>query len=602
VSVGLARPELLPVLAVPLLVAALLVVAFRRRRRALAAFGGTGAGLVSASPVRQVTKLVLLVVATGAISLALVGPQLGDAPRRAAARAADVVMALDVSQSMATRDVAPDRLRVAQHAIEQLGQQLAGSRVGLVLFAGASVQRYPLTTDTKVLGPALDTSGRGFRINPGSSLRAALQAAQSLFPADPLNDRRAKAILVITDGEPNPAVEALPLEVLRQRNIRVYALGIGTPDGGPIPVYDTKGQFIQNLKTPTGGEITSRLDEVLLREVADQTGGRYWRYDGDATAREVADTLRALDPGTTVEEAGGVSPEDRYQLFLAIALAALIAEWLLDERRAMPRPRVGNLRRRGPSRRLGGILGTALLGLVACASDPLVGQVDEANAQFARGDVRGALTKYRDLQLQRPGVPELAVNVGNAQQELGDLPRSLLSYQQALEAAKGKTRAAANYDRGNALFHLGRIVDARAAYVESLKADPGDRDAKFNIELIDRLLAQLQPQQQQQQGQPQPGRSVPPGAGQSPQAGGQNPQQGQPQPGGQPQGAQPPTDNRAGASAPPSVNQALTDFRKDLSVDEALRLLDALRGEQRGVEGLIEGQGTRRGNNVDVPY
>jgi tetratricopeptide (TPR) repeat protein len=251
---------------------------------------------------------------------------------------------------------------------------------------------------------------------------------------------------------------------------------------------------------------------------------------------------------------------------------------------------------------LGTAIGLVLIVLVACGSDPLVAQVDEANAQFARGDVRAALTKYRDLQLQRPGVPELAVNVGNALQELGDIGRSLTSYQQALDGAKGKTRAAAYYDRGNALFHLGRLDDARAAYVDALKVDPTDHDAKFNIEVIDKLLAQLRPQQQQNpQGQPQQQPSPPPpGPGQSQQP--QTGQQGQPQPGGQPQGGPSPSDNRAGASSPPTVNQALTDFRKDLGLDEALRLLDALRGEQRGIEGFIEGQGTRRGNNVEVPY
>src|SRR5207245_2701644 len=217
-------------------------------------------------------------------------------------------------------------------------------------------------------------------------------------------------------------------------------LGVGTVEGGTIPVYDTKGQFIQNLRTPTGEELTSHLDEQRLRELTDLGGGRYWHLEGDATARAVADTLRSLDPGT---------------------------------------------------------------------------------APTARGDVRGALTRYRDLQLQRPGIPELAVNAGNALQELGDVARSLTSYQQALDGAKGKTRAAAYYDRGNALFHLGRLADARAAYVEALKVDPTDRDAKFNVEVIDRLFAQLAPAKQQ--GQPQPGQSQQPGPGQSPQTGGQHP-------------------------------------------------------------------------------
>ena len=149
-SLGIARPELLPVVLAPVLIGALLAVALARRRRALAAFGGAGSALVSASPVRQLTKLALLVVALLAIAVALVGPQIGEAPRKAAERAADVVIALDVSQSMAVRDVEPDRLHVAQGAIELIGQQLAGGRVGLTLFAGSSVVR----TSTSARSPS----------------------------------------------------------------------------------------------------------------------------------------------------------------------------------------------------------------------------------------------------------------------------------------------------------------------------------------------------------------------------------------------------------------------------------------------------------------
>jgi len=105
--------------------------------------------------------------------IALIGPQIGAVPRRGAVSSVDTVIALDVSQSMAVRDLAPDRLHAEQDAIEVIGQQLVGGRVGITLFAGSSVLRYPLTADTKILGPALDTSGHGFHLNPGSSLRAA---------------------------------------------------------------------------------------------------------------------------------------------------------------------------------------------------------------------------------------------------------------------------------------------------------------------------------------------------------------------------------------------------------------------------------------------
>ncbi|HEV8468660.1 MAG TPA: VWA domain-containing protein, partial [Candidatus Limnocylindria bacterium] len=593
-NVVFAHPELAPLMLAALAAAALCVVTLVRRRRALAAFGGPGAKFASASPARQVAKIALVGLACFAIAAALAGPEIGEVQRHGATAQVDTVIALDVSQSMAAKDVAPDRLHVAQQAVQTLGQQLAGGKVGLTLFAGTSVLRYPLTADTKIVGPALDTSGRGFKIMPGSSLRAALQGAAALFPTDAASRARPKAVVVVSDGEDlTPDVPAL--EPLLQRNIRVYALGIGTAEGGPVPLYDAKGQFQQMLVNANGTQITSRLDEARLQALADQGGGRYWRYDGEAAARSLVDALRAIDAGETTSE-GAVSPEDRYQIFLGIAIAALILDWLIDERRPMPRPRVRGARP-SPRRRLLGLLGAALLGLTACApSDPLAADLDAANDLFQR-DPAAALARYRGLQAARPASPEIAVDLANTLAKLNDHDRALAAYGRALDNAKsGSTREIAFYDRGNSLFRLGRILDARASYVEALRLDPTDRDAKFNIELIDKILALVRPQAQNPQGQP--GQSPPPG----PQPPGGSPGPSGPSGPGAPGGSPPPgSTGPASPSQPPSVQSALTDFRRDLTVDEAIRLLDALRGEQRGLAGLLEGTGFRRGGNIDVP-
>lgn len=590
-----AHPELAPLALAAGAITVLCVVTLVRRRRALAAFGRSGARFASASPARQVAKIILVGVACFGVAAAFAGPEIGEVQRRGATAQVDTVIALDVSQSMATKDVAPDRLHIAQQAVQILGQQLAGGRVGLTLFAGTSVLRYPLTADTKIVGPALDTSGRGFKITPGSSLRAALQGAAAVFPADAASRARAKAIVVISDGE-DLSPDLPVLEPLLQRNISVYTLGIGTPEGGPVPVYDAKGQFQQMLVNANGTQITSRLDESRLVALAEQGGGRYFRYDGETAARSLADALRAIDAGAPTSE-GAVSPEDRYQIFLALAVAALILDWLIDERRPMPRPRVRGARST-PRRRLLGLLGAALLGLTACApSDPMAADVDAANDLFQR-DPAGALARYRDLQVARPASPEIAVDLANTLAKLNDHDRALVAYGRALDNAKGgSTREIAFYDRANSLFRLGRILDARASYVEALRLDPTDRDAKFNIELIDKILELIRPQARNPQGQtPPPGQQPPPGGSPGPGPSGPS---GSGAPGGSPQpGATAP----ASPSQPPSVQSALTDFRRDLTVDEALRLLDALRGEQRGLAGFLEGTGVRRSGNLDVPY
>ena len=593
---ALTHPEMAPLLIAAVLIVALCVVSLINRRRALAAFAGPGARLASASPTRQITKLILVGGACLLVVLALIGPQIGEVPRRVATSSADTIIALDVSQSMAVRDVEPDRLHTAQRAIEMIGQQLVGGRVGLTLFAGSSVVRYPLTADTKIVGPALDTSGHGFHLNPGSSLRAALQGAVAQFPITGNSNQRAKAIVIVSDGE-DPAPDLPPLDTYLARNIHVFTLGIGTPEGGPVPVYDAKGQFQQMLVDANGTQVTSRLDEARLARLAADGGGRYFRYDTEAAAKSLTDALRAIDAAATPTE-GGVSPEDRYQIFLGIAVVLLIADWLIDERRPMPRPRVPR-GRAAPRRRVLGAVSALLLLVVACGpADPIADEVDAANQLFLR-DPAGAVTRYRDLQTRRPTAPEISIDLGNAVAALGEHDRALVEYGRGIDGAKGTTRSIAFYDRATSLFRLGRILDARAAYVEALRLDSNDRDAKFNIEIIDRILGLLRPQVPDPTGKPAQ-RTPAPGGSQGP---GGTPAATGPTGSGIPTATLPPgAVGSTGAAQPESVQTALTDFRRDLTVGEALRLLDALRGEQRGLPALLEGTGVRRGGNVDVPY
>jgi Ca-activated chloride channel family protein len=597
VRTSFAHPELAPLLIAAVLIVAICAVSLIRRRRALAAFAGPSARLASAGPARQIAKLILVGGACLLVVLALVGPQIGEVPRRGATSTVDAIIALDVSQSMAVRDVGRDRLHEAQRAIEALGQGLVGGRVGLTLFAGSSVLRYPLTADTKVVGPALDTSGHGFHINPGSSLRAALQTAAAQFPTSDSANQRAKAIVIVSDGE-DPAPDLPPLDTYLARKIHIFTLGIGTPEGGPVPVYDAKGQFQQMLVDTNGTQVTSRLNEARLSELASAGGGRYVRFDGEAAANDLADAVRSIDSSTTPTE-GGVSPEDRYQIFLGIAIAFLIADWLIDERRPMPRPDVPR-GRPAPRRRLLGSVSAGLVLIVACGSgDPLADEVDNANQVFLR-DPAGAIVRYRDLQARRPTAPEISINLGNALAATGEHDRALVEYGRGIENAKGTTRAIAFYDRATSLFRLGRILDARAAYVEALRLDPNDRDAKFNVEVIDRILRLLEPQVPDPTSRP--GQGTPPPAPQSGAPGG-SPGATGPTATGLPGGTPPPgATGPTGAGQPQSVQTALTDFRRDLTVEDALRLLDALRGEQRGLPALLEGTGVRRGGNVDVPY
>ncbi len=344
------RPEaLLLLLAVPLLVA-LQVRTFVARRWALRTFGGHGAGLVSTSGGRQIAKGFAVTVGATVLVLALAAPAVGTRERVVTMQGVDLAIALDVSQSMAVRDAPPDRLRTARRAVESLGKQLSGSRAALVLFAGDGAVRYPPTSDPAVLAEVLDNSPRAFRLTPGSSLRAGLQAALEAFPSGPREAQRRRAILVVSDGE-DTAGDFPDTGALRSRGIRVFAFGVGTPEGGEIPTYDTLGRPAGTLRRADGTPVISRLDEDALRQLAERGDGRYWRYAGDeAPVRELVAELRTMDVTEVSKE---LVPDDRFQVFIALGLALLLLEWLVSERRAMPRPR--SVARAEPRRAAGAV-------------------------------------------------------------------------------------------------------------------------------------------------------------------------------------------------------------------------------------------------------
>jgi Ca-activated chloride channel family protein len=582
-ALGFVRPELLLLLLAVPPVAALVAIAYRSRIRALRSFGGASA-LVSRSGTRWWLKSGLSVVALVSLVIALAGPY-ADLRARAARRlGVDIVLAVDVSQSMAARDVEPDRLRAARHFSEELGRQMVGSRVALVLFAGQGTVRYPPTTDARILGEVLDNSGRGVRLTQGTSLRAGLESSLGAFPAD-LDPLRQRAIVLVSDGEiTNSDVP----EAGELRGARIFAVGVGTTSGGQIPTYDANdGKFTGYLRDAAGVPVVTHLVEETLRSVAEKGGGRYFRYAGnDGVIADLARELRALESVEPLADAGSV-PDERSAPFIAVAVALVLFEWLLSARRPMPTPRgLGRPATRRGRRILGIAIGSAALWAVACGDASLSNE--KANALFAAGDYQGALVTYRDLQQELPNSPELAVNIANVLHKLAEYPRALPEYGKAIAGRDLKLRAIAQYDRGNTLFRMGRYEDARDAYREVLRVDPSDRDAKFNLEIVQRVLSGRPGQPGQNQGPGQPGSPSPGAPGQSGQP------SGSPLPGhnpGQPQepASDPTNSTDPNAQPSPELRPALDEFRRGLTIDQALRVLDALRGEQRGVGQLLEG-------------
>lgn len=262
--------------------------------------------------------------------LALARPQWGSRLETVQRQGVDIIAALDTSYSMYAEDVAPNRLANAKIQIHGLLQRLKGDRIGLVDFAGTAEVLCPLTLDYGAAALFIDTATPGTLPDPGTSLAAAIKTATSAFIA---KEQKYKVLILFTDGEDLAGQVDRAAESAKEAGVIIYTVGIGTPQGKPVPIRDAKGDIIEYRKDPDGQVVVSRLDERSLAEIASKTGGRYFR----ATASESEmDALYEDISGMEKKELESrlfQNYEDQFQYPLGAAILCLIAHMMLSERR-----------------------------------------------------------------------------------------------------------------------------------------------------------------------------------------------------------------------------------------------------------------------------
>ena len=318
-------------LLVPLLLS--LLWAARRRRRLEQSLGDPDAlrrltGDVGPG-LRRLRGALLLAAAAAAI-LAFARPQVGFRLVTTASRGADLVIALDLSRSMAARDTRPDRLRAAQREAAALVEALEGSATGFVVFAGEARVVSPLTTDQEGLLSMIQTARAGDVERPGSDLAAGLELSARLLRRP---GERPRAIVLLSDGEQLQGDASASIRAIREAGARLHAIGIGTAAGAPIPIVDSLGVLRGEKRGPDGLPVRTRLDERALREVARRGGGRYERGDGTGRAAlRIADAVRSSG-GEEVRGRTIRAYEERFPWLAALAGLLLLAERSVPRRR-----------------------------------------------------------------------------------------------------------------------------------------------------------------------------------------------------------------------------------------------------------------------------
>jgi Ca-activated chloride channel family protein len=263
--------------------------------------------------------------------LAVARPQWGIRLETVHRRGVDIIAALDTSYSMNAEDVAPNRLEKAKGGIRRLLQRSEGDRIGLVSFSGSAVVQCPLTLDHGAIELFLDAAGAGMVPEPGTSLASAIETATSAFIE---KERKYKVLVLFTDGEDLEGQVDKAIRKAREAGVIIYAVGVGTSQGKPIPIRDTKGDVLEYRKDPDGRVVISSLDERSLAEIATETGGSYFRA---TTSENEIEALYNDISGLEKKELESKlfqNFEDRFQYPLALAILFLVAgSWISERRR-----------------------------------------------------------------------------------------------------------------------------------------------------------------------------------------------------------------------------------------------------------------------------
>jgi len=329
-------------LAVPVL-AGLFVAAFRRRRRALAIFGDLPLMRrlsTSASLERRIIKATLVVLASSFLILALARPQWGAKLETVTRRGVDVIVAVDTSLSMLAEDVKPNRMAQARAAVGSFIDLLHGDRIGLVAFAGTSYVACPLTLDYTAARMFVDVLDVDLIPIQGTAIADAIRTSVAAFRP---GERRYKVLVLITDGEDHEGSVEAAARAAASEGIVVYAVGIGSPSGEPIPLRNARGDIIGYKEDRGHRKVTSRLGEGDLEGIALATGGKYFRSSPEGVElRRVYEEISRMDQRTLSGRTLNAY-EERYQLPLGLAILLLGLEAALGERKggAGTRPATG---------------------------------------------------------------------------------------------------------------------------------------------------------------------------------------------------------------------------------------------------------------------
>ncbi|MDP3462398.1 MAG: VWA domain-containing protein [Bacteroidales bacterium] len=279
---------------------------------------------------RKWFKLVLFSLAFATLIVAMANPQTGSKLQEVKRKGIDLFIALDVSNSMLSEDILPNRLERSKQALLNLIDKLEGDRIGMIVFAGRAYVQLPITTDYYAARLFLSTINPGMIPTQGTAIGEAINLAMNSFDENNHN----KAIIIISDGEDHEENAVKAAEKAAELGIHIYAIGMGLPDGSPIPLYNEFGKKTGFRKDRSGNTIVTRLNETILQQIALSGNGSYTRANNSRSGLEfIFDEINKIEKAE-IEARVFTDYDNKFQIFLAITLLFLVIELLIASRKS----------------------------------------------------------------------------------------------------------------------------------------------------------------------------------------------------------------------------------------------------------------------------
>lgn len=306
------------------------IVYTKRKQRQLTEFGDPelmAQLMPDASKSRPIWKFGMLIVALILLIVAAARPQYGQKEKTVKRQGIEVMVALDISNSMLAEDVAPNRLDRAKQMLSKMIDNMVDDKVGLVVFAGDAFTQLPITCDYVSAKMFLNTISPTLIPTQGTAIGAALQTAITSFGAQ--ESEAGRAIILITDGENHEDDAIAAAKKANELGMQVFVIGIGKPEGAPIPKPGTNDYF----KDRAGQVVVSRLNEEMCQQIAVAGNGAYVRCDNTNTAMRALQQELDRIATTELESTVYADYNEQYQSFVLIALLLLAIEFFILSRK-----------------------------------------------------------------------------------------------------------------------------------------------------------------------------------------------------------------------------------------------------------------------------